>query len=217
MPTVTFLHTAGVHVETFDRLMEDAAPHLQRQHVVRDAWLAEAREKGLYEDLKDRVTGFLTEAAQSSDIVLCSCSTLGPLADAATHLAGNVMRIDRPMMEKAVGLDGTILVALCLESTLQPTLDLIQTVASENQRPGKVEAIVCSEAWPLFESGDTIGFGKMIAARIRAHLKDMDQPSCIVLAQASMAAAEPELTGLDVPVLSSPRLAVEAIVARATP
>ena len=212
MPTVTFLHTADVHVETFDRLMHEIAPGFSGTHVVRAEWLSEARERGIGEDLKARVLNFLREAGEKTDAVLCSCSTLGPLADEARSAQSNIVRIDRPMMEKAVALDGTIVVAFCLESTREPTMELIRSAAGQLSRPGRATGVLCDGAWDFFERGDSAGFGRSIATSIRSALDAVDDPSCIVLAQASMAVAEPYLSDLDIPVLSSPRLAMEAVL-----
>lgn len=215
MPSVTFLHTADVHVQTFERLLDEADTDLKGRHVVHDEWLAEARNKGLNDDLKARISEFLQTAGETSDLVLCTCSTLGPVADDVAATNGKVLRIDRPMMEAAVSMRGTILVAFCLESTMRPTLDLLDDVASASGNPASVETVLCNQAWPLFESGDTEGFGKSIARSVETAVAEIENPSCVVLAQASMAAAEPFLTGLEIPVLTSPRLAVATLVRRA--
>lgn len=215
MPSVTLLHTADVHVETFERLLSETDTSLRAKHVVHDEWLAEARKTGLNNDLTGRISDFLQSASDSSDLVLCTCSTLGPVADQVAGTNRNVLRIDRPMMEKAVSLQGTILVAFCLESTMRPTLDLLDDVAAQTGNPASVETVLCAQAWPLFESGDTTAFGKSIARSVETAMAAIEDPACVVLAQASMAAAEPFLSGLDVPVLTSPRLAVAALVERA--
>lgn len=211
MASVTLLHTADVHVRTFERLLSEAGTGLLGKHIVHDEWLAEARDKGLNDDLTGRISDFLRSASETSDLVLCTCSTLGPVADQVATTNRNVLRIDRPMMEKATSLRGTILVAFCLESTMRPTLDLLEDVARQTGNPANVETVLCSQAWPLFESGDTIAFGKAIARSVETAIAEIEHPSCVVLAQASMAAAEPFLTGLDVPVLTSPRLAIAAL------
>ena len=216
MSSVTFLHTAEIHVATFDRLMKETAPDLTCHHVVREEWLAEARANGLNDDLQNRVSEFLENTARSSDAVLCTCSTLGPLADDAQAAGVKVLRIDRPMMEHAVSLDGTIMVALCLESTIQPTLELLRETAKQANRPGTFTTILCAEAWPYFEQGDLDGFRNSIAGSIRSGIAEIEQPSCIVLAQASMAGATSELECLDIPILSSPGLAVAELVKMAT-
>jgi hypothetical protein len=59
------------------------------------------------------------------------------------------------------------------------------------------------------------GFAAEISRRVRQALEDEADAGCVVLAQASMAAAEPLLADLGLPLYSSPRLAVEAVLGAA--
>jgi hypothetical protein len=212
MTRIAFLHTAEVHVRTFDRLMADLAPGAAPSHMVRAEWLAEARESGMTDDLRGRIRALLADQAGAADAVLCTCSTLGPVVDdmAASH--PTLVRIDRPMMERAVAHPGALLVAYCLDSTLVPTLELLRTIFREQSKDSPVIPVSCAEAWPLFERGDTAGFAETIARQVTESVAAEADPACVILAQASMAAAEPLLSGIKVPVYSSPRLAVEAVL-----
>jgi hypothetical protein len=204
------LHTADVHVVTFGALYAEVAPDAEVSHAVRADWLADARREGLTEKLNSDVRQFLREAAQAHDAVLCSCSTLGPLAEAAHADAPNIIRIDTPLMEAAAAHDGTVLVAFCLESTRAPTLALLTATYVRLGKEPRVEAVLCAEAWPLFERGETEGFADAIAANVRRAAVGVSDLGCIVLAQASMAVAVPLLGEMTVPVYASPRLAVTA-------
>lgn len=215
MTRIAFLHTADVHIPTFDDLLADLAPGVTPSHTVRAEWLAEARAAGMTDDLRARVRGLLAEAADAADGVLCTCSTLGPVVDdmAASH--PNVVRIDRPMMERAVSHSGALLVAYCLDSSLDPTLNLLRAVLREQSKDSPIVPVSCAAAWPCFESGDRDGFATTIAGQVTEAVAAETDPACVVLAQASMAAAEPLLAELGVPVYSSPRPAVEAVLAAA--
>jgi hypothetical protein len=204
------LHTADVHVSTFGKLYAEMAPGVEVTHAVRADWLADARRDGLSADLIRDVRQFLCEAAQSHDAVLCSCSTLGPIAEAAHADAPNIVRIDTPLMQAAVAQSGTTLVAFCLESTRAPTLALLASTYARLGKPAQFEAMLCAEAWPFFERGDTEGFAAAIAADVRRAGVEISGLGCIVLAQASMAVALPRLADMTVPVYASPRLAVMA-------
>lgn len=206
---IAFLHTADVHVAIFDRLLDAMAPGAGRTHRVEPRWLARTREEGLTPDLHRLVSAALLDDADA-DCVVCTCSTLGPVADA---LPGRVLRVDRPMMEAAVALGPEILVCLCLESTLRPTLDLLEDAARRAARGIRPRPLLCAAAWPCFEAGDGVAFAREIADRVEAEVAGSLRPDCIVLAQASMAVAEARLEGLGIPVLSSPRLAVARAIA----
>jgi hypothetical protein len=210
MPRILCLHTADIHVGTFGRLYAEMAPGVEVTHAVRADWLAEARRTGLTGSLRAGVSAFLYEGASQHDAVLCTCSTLGPIADAAQAVAPHIIRIDAPLMQKAATHTGTVLVAFCLESTRAPTLALLEATYARLGKPPRFEMVLSAEAWPFFEREDMEGFARSIAASVRKTATAIPDLACIVLAQASMAVAEPLLADLAVPVYSSPRLAVEA-------
>jgi hypothetical protein len=69
-----------------------------------------------------------------------------------------------------------------------------------------IEAL-CATAWPKFAAGDKEDYFADIAAELH---RAASQGDVIVLAQASMAGAATLCEDLPIPVLSSPRLGVEA-------
>lgn len=219
MPRILCLHTADIHVGTFGKLYAAMASDVAVTHAVRADWLAEARRTGLTETLRAGVGAFLRESASQHNAVLCTCSTLGPIAEAAHANAPNIVRIDTPLMLKAAAHTGTVLVAFCLESTRTPTLELLEATYARLGKPPRFQTVLCAEAWPFFERGDTEGFAQSIATSIRPAATALPDLACIALAQASMAVAEHLLQNLAVPVYASPRLAVEAtlqIIAQST-
>ena len=210
MPRIFCLHTADVHVATFTRLYAELARDAVVTHVVRADWLAEARRTGLTDTLRTNISALLQDAASANDAVLCTCSTLGPIAEVLHAATPHIIRIDTPLMQAAAAHDGTTLVAFCLESTRAPTLELLTATYARLGKPPRFKAVLCADAWPFFERGDIDGFVGSIATTVRTAAAAVDDLGCIVLAQASMATALPHLAELSRPVYSSPRLAVEA-------
>lgn len=194
------LHTAEVHVATFDTLRETLAPGLPLRHAVRPDWLEEARA-GRAEALRPQIAALI---AGADGPVVCTCTTLGPLAEEL-----GALRVDRPMMQDAARIGGRILMVYVLESTRVPSLGLLESLTA----PGaEVRPLPLPEAWPLFEAGDNAAFHAQIARAIRADLAQ-DSADVVVLAQASMAGAAALLDDLGPPVLSSPRQAMLALAA----
>ena len=111
------------------------------------------------------------------------------------------------MTPKAVALGSKIIMAATLASTLQPTKELIQTVAAEAGKEIEMIDLVCESAWAKFEADDQAGYLQEIAQALQQNASAGD---VIVLAQASMAAATDLCPDLPIPVLSSPRLGLEA-------
>jgi Asp/Glu/hydantoin racemase len=210
--TIGFLHTADVHVPTFGALRAELAPGWQDLHVVDPSLLADARRDGMTPGVAARMDARLHELADAgADVIVCTCSTLGAHAESrTTDLGVPVLRVDRPMAEAAVAAGPRIAVLATVESTLEPTRELLRSVGREVT----LTETVCPSAWGFFEAGDHEGYASAIAAEARRVAPDAD---VIVLAQASMAPATALLTDLTIPVLSSPRTAVAQAISEAAP
>ncbi|MFJ9412019.1 aspartate/glutamate racemase family protein [Streptomyces sp. NPDC101393] len=220
---LALLHTSPVHVPVFDALRDEDAPGLPLRHLVRPELLDRAREQGP-EAVAEEVSGALAGAArEGARAVLCTCSTIGAVAEAAGAALGlPVLRVDRPMAAAAVAAGARITVLAALESTLGPTADLITEEAERAGREVTVRTVLVPGAWERFEAGDTEGCLAAVAAAVD-EVRDAD---AIVLAQASMAAAAERpraagrpaadgATGGAAPVvLSSPRRGLRAAAAQ---
>jgi hypothetical protein len=207
---ITFLHTSPVHVETFGRLVSAANPTLRVEHVVAEELLAEAQRVGADDRaLIERVHNAMINAASTgAAIVVCTCSTIGGAAE-KTQTDGHfkAARIDRAMADRAVQLGPKILIVVALESTLKPTTGLIQESAAALHLPVQIESLVVEGAWSHFQRGDRNAYLGAVAAAVRAASKRAD---VVVLAQASMAPATEMLQDVDIEVLASPVLGVQA-------
>ena len=203
---ISFLHTSPVHVATFDALLDELSPGMPRRHRVEESWLEAARDDGMSGDLSETITAAMRELADGG-VGVCTCSTIGGVAEAAGTDNAPTIRIDRALMQAAVSHGARPLVAMCLESTKAPTLDLLNDVACARGCEAVPMVVMCQPAWRHFEAGDMDAYARSIADTIKAQLTN-DIPDCIVLAQGSMAIAEPLLADTGLSVLSSPRLGV---------
>jgi hypothetical protein len=207
---IAFLYTAQVHAETFEALVQELAPQCNRTHHAALEFLASAQTDGLMSISAQ--TYEILEKLQTIDVVLCTCSTLGPLVDSFAQTNSKVVRIDRPLMEAPVKSGPKILVGVCFESTRDATLALLNDFVKEAEDPTSIELIMCDGAWPYFEAGDMKAFSAEIDRAIRQSIDQENTPACIVLAQASMGVANDVLTDLGIPILSSPMLALQQLL-----
>ncbi|MFF4894822.1 aspartate/glutamate racemase family protein [Streptomyces sp. NPDC001068] len=198
---LALLHTSPLHIPVFDALRDEDHPGLELRHLVAPELLARARREGP-EAVAPQVTAALEDAAADGvRAVLCTCSTIGEVAERAAGGVGvPIVRGDRPMAAEAVTAGSRVTVLATVESTLAPTLALIEDEARRAGRPVRARAQVVADAWTRFEAGDVEGCARLVAAAADA-VTDAD---VIVLAQASMTSAQ-RLTTTTVPVLSSPR------------
>ena len=212
MTELLFLHTAAVHVQTFDALLRELSPQTRARHLVREDLLEAARSQGAD---APPVKQAVLEAIQAMDpargrVVLCTCSTIGGAAERAGVESGvQVQRVDRAMAERAVAAGPNIVVAAVLESTLDPTESLIRESASRSGMDCSLTRLLIGDAWPLFQRGEFDAYLQHIAGALRT-VGDCD---VIVLAQASMAGAADLCADMDIPVLASPRPGLKAALA----
>lgn len=203
--TITLLHTAEIHRATFDRLRDRIAPGLPLHHIMRPEFLSRAQE-AMTDSLATEIT---REVQNAPGPVLCTCTTIGPVAEAA-----GALRIDAPMMQAAAQTGGAILMVYCLESTLAPSLALLTRALHTAANPHPARCLPLLHLWPLFAGGEHDGFARTIADHIRTHLAQHPDITVIVLAQASMINAASHLADLPVTVLASPEPALRAVIAR---
>ncbi|MEV7320172.1 aspartate/glutamate racemase family protein [Streptomyces sp. NPDC093970] len=198
---LALLHTSALHVPVFDALRDEDHPGLELRHLVTPELLARARGEGPDAVAPQVAAALERAAADGVRAVLCTCSTIGEVAErAAGRIGVPVVRCDRPMAAQAVAAGPRVTVLATVESTLAPTLTLIEDEARRAHRPVRVRTQVVPDAWTRFEAGDVEGCARLVAAAADT-VTDAD---VIVLAQASMAGAQ-RLTTTAVPVLSSPR------------
>jgi hypothetical protein len=210
---ISCLHTAESHIARFEALFRSQGWSGALHHEVRADLLARAQAMGA-ETLRADLAAVLQGLA-GAKVVLCSCSTLGPLLEGAAPAGLAVVRIDLPLMERAAALGGLVLVAYCLPSTREATLKLFESCAQAAGQGAMAQLWPCAQAWPLFEAGEQPAFEADIAAEVRQAVAAQPALSGVVLAQASMAGAADLLGDLDLPVLSSPPLAVARAIALA--
>ncbi|WP_405669179.1 aspartate/glutamate racemase family protein [Streptomyces sp. NBC_00055] len=206
--TLALLHTSPVHVPVFEALRDADHPGLALRHLVHEDLLARARDAGpdaVRGDIEALLAGAVAEGATA---VLCTCSTIGGVAESAAESLGvPVLRVDRPMAAAAAARDRVVVLA-AIDDTLPPTLALLAEEAGD--RRVEIRTVLVAGAWARFEAGDRDGYLELVAAAAD-RVTDAD---VIVLAQASMADAATR-TATQIPVLSSPRPGLSAAAAAA--
>jgi hypothetical protein len=211
MPQVGFLHTAQVHVSTFEGLVRDIDDSTACLHSVEPDLLDQVRRSGPTVEVEEATLVALEQlAVDGAGVIVCTCSTLGPIAETVgARLPVRVLRVDRPMARAAVQAGSRIAVISALESTLEPTRALLDDEARRAGVSATIIDVPVPEAWVAFESGDSAGYLRQVADAARSIADGVD---VVVLAQASMMGAMVTLADLRTAVLASPLLAVEHVL-----
>lgn len=178
---IAFLHTARSNEVLFTDAIQNFVG--KRRHLVREDLLARAvAAGGLTPAIREETGGVLRQLAQDAEIVLVTCSTLGPAADDLDE--PRIRRVDRALAEAAVAT-GRSVIALCtVPSTLGPTRDLFEQVAAASGVSVDIELI--DGAWGHFQRGATQDY---FAAIAEAADRLAGEDVVIAFAQASMAPA----------------------------
>jgi Asp/Glu/hydantoin racemase len=205
------VHTSATLVPIFTQLCREGLEGVDLFHIADDGLLKGVLAKGrLTPHLTRRVVDHITWAEEAgADVVLATCSSIGPAVEAAVPLTGvPVLRVDQPMADRAVETGRRIGVIATLPTTLEPTADLIRRRAAAAGKSVEVADRLCEGAFDALMSGDAARHDAMVSSALGTLGREVD---VIVLAQASMARVVEGLAAEErrVPILASPRLAVE--------
>jgi Asp/Glu/hydantoin racemase len=212
---VALIHTVTSLVNVFQKLCEEVKLNAETYNVVDESLLQNVVREGRLSPVSARrvVDHILSAELAGADLVMCTCSSIGPAVEMARPLLTiPALRVDEPMAERAVqigrGQSSCIGVAATLRTTLEPTADLIKRMGARTGDRVEVITELCEGAFAAVIAGDTQTHDAIVSEGLG---RLSDRADVIVLAQASMARVADQLpgNGLGVPVLSSPRLAVK--------
>lgn len=210
---ISFLHTAHSHRAMFGELVDKQAAEQGREitvnHVVRESFLQHAQQ-GNDEQLKQDFTALVCQLSAESRVVVVTCSSIGALAEefVPTNTC-QIMRIDRAFADYAVTHAERILLVAALESTIEPTRQLLNSSAQLLSTPSNVDVLLVPQAWQYFLNGDMSGYHTCLIEELT---RQSEKTDLVLLAQASMMGIE-EKVQLSVPVISSPKLGVAKALA----
>lgn len=214
MTRLAIIHTTPATIEPLKVLAAEMIPGCTVVNFVDDSILSQLAENGGNVDaVRGRLVQYARHAEEvGANAILEACSSVG---ETVAHMQQSVdvpvVRIDEAMAEEAVRQGQRIGVAATLQTTLQPTLRLIQQKAAVVGKAVELEPILVSEAYQRLMAGDPDGHNEILAAAL---LELANRVDVVVLAQASMARVLPRLP-LDLrdKFLTSPRLGMARVAA----
>ena len=214
MSRIACLHTAESNIAVFDdALRATELTGVDLHHSVRADLLAAAEREGrLTSEIEAQTIEALLGLCQEADVVLLTCSTLGPAAETAGKGASTpIMRVDAALATEAVKEGGKIVALCAVETTMEPTKLLFEAAARSTGATVTVQLVPL--AWEAFKVGDRDRYLAMIANAAREALRT--GATRVALAQASMAGAC-ALIPLGERPLNSPSAGLMAAIAAAS-
>jgi Asp/Glu/hydantoin racemase len=214
LKTLGLIHTSATLIPVFQQLCQQYLPSVTIFNIVDDSLVKNIIAKGgeVGPSIYRRVADYVASAEDAgADYVLVTCSSIGAAVEAAAEKVNvPVLRVDQPMADLAVKTGRRIGVIATLQTTLQPTSDLVKRRAALVGKEIELTAKLCEGAFDALMSGDGGKHDTLVADALRELSKQVD---VILLAQASMARVVDALSNEDkrVPIVASPPNAIQHI------
>lgn len=208
---ILMIHTLPPLVGLFNDLAKDFFPGMRILHVLDEPALERvAGRNALDETDAERLASHLMFGKEAgAQAALLTCSTLSPLVPELRRRVGFwIEAVDDAMAKRAVMTGSRIGVLATNPTTLEPTRRLLLR-----------EAALCGKSIEISENLVAGALADLRSGKVAEHDQRIAQAASdlvggvevIVLAQASMARAQPLLQDLPIPLLASPRLALESL------
>lgn len=212
MKNIALIHTVQSVATAFGNTLQEYLDEEVKVHNLWDDFLANnPNEVGEFtiENRNRLFNDIKTAELTGADVIAVTCSTLTPVVKMIRPFVKvPLIAIDDAMAKKAVTFGSNIMILATAESTLQPTQDKLEEEAEllgiqlDIQRMAVMEAFKALKAMDM-ERHDAI---------LKETAKLLAGYDCIVLAQASMAHLEEEISRITgCAVLSSPKLCMQQI------
>jgi aspartate/glutamate racemase len=214
--TIAFIHTSPSMLPIFQSLGKELLSGESIFNMVDESLLCDIiREGELPAATARRLMDHVFSAEEAgAKYIMVTCSSMGRAVEASRVLCrATVLRVDEAMARKAASTGSRVGVVATLPSTLEPTVALIKSCPGKDGKPVEVISEVVSGAFEAVMSGDGAKHDALVGQALRSLAAKVD---VIVLAQVSMARVVESLKPEEkpVPILSSPRLAVEDLARR---
>jgi Asp/Glu/hydantoin racemase len=209
---VAVIHTSFVSVNDLKNLFKEIMPSVRMINLVDDSLLAEVLDHGgLTNNVTRRICAYALEAeAMGADAIFNQCSSVGEAVDVARRVLHiPFIKVDESMAEEAVDFGGTIAVIATVPSTLGPSMRLIEQSARDKNKKIQLRGCLVEGAFDiLVKQNDKEQHNRMVLRTIE---NESERADVIVLAQGSMICLLPQLSGIKIPVLTSPRSGVNRV------
>lgn len=184
MVRIACLHTAESNIAVFDAALHTTGlAGVELHHEVRADLLAAAEREGrLMPEIASRTAEVLRGLCVEADVVLLTCSTLGP---AAVDAPVPILRVDAALAAEAVKGGGRVVALCAVETTVEPTRLLFEAAARTTG--AEVVVRVVAGAWEAFKASNRDVYLTMIAHA--ASEAAQSGAARVALAQASIAGA----------------------------
>jgi aspartate/glutamate racemase len=213
MKTIAAVYTAQSLIEPTKALFTELIPEHRLINIFDDSLIADVMRANftMTTGVRRRLASYYRACEDmGADLILNTCSSMGDVVDEIRPFSKiPILKIDEPMVREAVSAADSIAVMMSNPTTTGPTLCLVRAVAREMNKPVKIVEGLAKGAFEALVAGKPELHDDLL---LKAAVKAAAEADVIILAQGSMARMQQTIaqaTGR--PVLSSPRLGVQAV------
>ena len=210
---IVVLQTSFAKREDTIAYLEEHLPGVSIDFITDSSLLPEIRKAGrTTQSVIQRMTLYaLAAESMGADLILNSCSTVGEVADIYSQVVSvPVVKIDDAMARQAAKIGDNIALIATLPTTLGPSRRAIDRYGKAMGRAIKFTEFLDQPAWEALAAGDSKRHNEILIDSIRK--LDEQGFDAIVMAQVSMRALLPDLTGTKTPVLCSFYTGLDSVV-----
>jgi Asp/Glu/hydantoin racemase len=209
---VALIHTGPVLIELLKNLFSEILPNTEVINIMDDSLLTEVIKEGkVNKKVTKKICYYMLIAEGSgAKVILNVCSSVSEAVDIAKKIIYiPIIKIDEPMAELAVKIGSKIGVVATLETTIKPTIRLIENKATEINKQISITSEICQNAFRELINGNRDRHDEIVSQTIKKLARNVD---LIVLAQGSMAVLGEKMEkNIKIPLLTSPRLGVKRV------
>lgn len=212
MKTIVAIYTGKGLADPLQAVINKTLPDYRLISLIDDNIIGECVKAGsMPKEIKERLLNYY-ECAQKmgADVILNTCSSVGEAVyEARKTLQVPILRIDEPMAKLAVSKFNRIGVVATLNTTLNPTMKLLQIEADIISKEVTIVDGLAKGAYDALISGNPARHDELIIETVKNLESQVD---CILLAQGSMARMEKQLNEIvNIPVYASPQICADYI------
>ncbi len=214
--SIALFHATSKAIKSVVDEVRLKVPEAELLQYMDEGLLQLAKEEGLSESCYQRLRNWIGLSYQDgAQAILLTCSIFTPFVERLRQeVPLPVVGIDEAMFDRAVSLAGRIEIIATIESAAKTT----RTQLEERAKPSGTELDLNTTFVPqAFEDLDA-GRSERHDERIRKAIRNcIEGADAVILAQASMAHLASDFPEYKIPILSSPRLAVERLLSLSKP
>ena len=175
MKKIGIIHTTSATIASLNALVKEKIAGAEVVNFLDDSILGDMRDQHNVEFVRERWISYAkTLEKLGVDAVLSACSTVGEFAEEADGLLEiPVYRIDEAMCEKAVEKGSVISVFATLQSTLTPTVNLVERKAAAAGKAVKINTVLVEGAYSALMDGHKDVHDAKIAQAVSEYLEQV--------------------------------------------